>query len=682
MADTKDICDQISCENNISCITEELKCPICLSTCKDPKLTECNHVFCEYCLSQYVENHEDNYPPCPFCKTILRISKTGVGSMFTEQHYKNIIWNLQWPDFSFQEFFKECRKELICRECNRFYIDPRRLECGHVFCLSCLQDHTERTPSSELFINCPRCSCHTLNLPNGLVALNIDPLFLRIQHLVTVINVGNEESLLKRQCGGICNSVKLVCVKCETCKKVYCESCLKQHSHYMRDCLTFRLQLASDRQTDISESNSSSETDDSSGNGDSLQEIKERDRSIVKPSHITPGHTHKLLQLYCKTCDEPVCKHCKGVDHYGHETCDIRDFDEQLQRWLPEIIVKLEKQKEKLKTEHDLNTKNRNQFLEKRQSIKNQAITQVEKVKMELDRKLSEHLLEIDNSTNAFEEHFKNSSSEEQYRLSETDKFLDFLKKISPRCLRGLHLLKQDTSIFLELQRKYIEEKLQQFGVELLCDGQLENLLVNLEGFEFGECHIQQELHSFHETICTCSSSEDQTDASVVEKKKYRLSEEIGKKVKTHITTITCLYSPNVHGNTAEGQQCPIRKSNSKGYSVTLQRFVPNKKDPDGTEIKDSYICRILDQNDGTCLEKAIEDVSEIFYLAIDTNCNVIIGIQSSSTNKKMLLLYSSDGKRTEELRLPRSFDRIFQRECGKLVVCDGNRHHLVQYLP
>ncbi|XP_028829355.1 E3 ubiquitin-protein ligase TRIM39-like [Denticeps clupeoides] len=47
------------------CISQHLKCSICLDLLKDPVTTSCGHSFCEACLNQ---NNRENANECPLCK--------------------------------------------------------------------------------------------------------------------------------------------------------------------------------------------------------------------------------------------------------------------------------------------------------------------------------------------------------------------------------------------------------------------------------------------------------------------------------------------------------------------------------------------------------------------------------------------------------------------------------------
>ncbi|KAF9958939.1 hypothetical protein BGZ72_010620 [Mortierella alpina] len=63
-------------------MTEEIKCSICLGTMDQPKVTPCNHTFCNDCIRQALVRREE----CPLCKN--RFSKRSLNSV---EHLEKVI---------------------------------------------------------------------------------------------------------------------------------------------------------------------------------------------------------------------------------------------------------------------------------------------------------------------------------------------------------------------------------------------------------------------------------------------------------------------------------------------------------------------------------------------------------------------------------------------------------------
>ncbi|KAF9989181.1 hypothetical protein BGZ75_007323 [Mortierella antarctica] len=63
-------------------MAEEIKCSICLGTLDQPKVTPCNHTFCDDCIRQALVRREE----CPLCKN--RFSKRSLNSV---EHLEKVV---------------------------------------------------------------------------------------------------------------------------------------------------------------------------------------------------------------------------------------------------------------------------------------------------------------------------------------------------------------------------------------------------------------------------------------------------------------------------------------------------------------------------------------------------------------------------------------------------------------
>lgn len=61
-------------------LEEQLQCSICLETYTDPKLLQCNHVYCQKCLVKLVIRDQQGQLslPCPICRQATPVPASGV----------------------------------------------------------------------------------------------------------------------------------------------------------------------------------------------------------------------------------------------------------------------------------------------------------------------------------------------------------------------------------------------------------------------------------------------------------------------------------------------------------------------------------------------------------------------------------------------------------------------------
>ncbi|XP_071804521.1 uncharacterized protein [Asterias amurensis] len=124
---------------------------------------------------------------------------------------------------------------LECPICSGRFKQPKLLECSHSFCLECLQQLRQNSPSTTR-LSCPVCRQETLINGNG-----IDDLKTNFLALSLIGSIETQETRLKQQQGKQVPSQEFVskCSKhtgkdltmyCETCKKLICTTCIaKDH---------------------------------------------------------------------------------------------------------------------------------------------------------------------------------------------------------------------------------------------------------------------------------------------------------------------------------------------------------------------------------------------------------------------------------------------------------------------
>ena len=217
---------------------------------------------------------------------------------------------------------KKLEDQLTCSICLDQYIDPRTLQCLHSFCIKCLEGLPLHGDHS---LSCPTCRTVVVIPEQGVATLP------KAFHLNNFIEVQN---LLKRTSGdkkAVCDN----CTKqgaqlyCPECDKFICHSCNNVHKQWSS--------LSAHQVVGISEVSS-----------------KASQMVSVKPVPVMncPSH-NKPLDLYCVTCEQPICYLCTIKDHKGHTHDLISDaYDEgktEIQKRVGSLVSRIEEKNEKKK---------------------------------------------------------------------------------------------------------------------------------------------------------------------------------------------------------------------------------------------------------------------------------------------------------------------------------------------
>ncbi|XP_071804476.1 uncharacterized protein [Asterias amurensis] len=124
---------------------------------------------------------------------------------------------------------------LECPICSGRFKQPKLLEYSHSFCLECLQQLRQNSPSTTR-LSCPVCRQETLLKENGIDSMKTD-----FKTISLIEAIETKETQLKQQQGKQVPSQEFVskCSKhtgkdlilyCETCKKLICTTCIaKDH---------------------------------------------------------------------------------------------------------------------------------------------------------------------------------------------------------------------------------------------------------------------------------------------------------------------------------------------------------------------------------------------------------------------------------------------------------------------
>ena len=185
-----------------------------------------------------------------------------------------------------------------CPICLNELQDPRLLSCRHTLCYTCVRDYTEKGNYSNQ-LPCPVCRGVTDLYQGGVDNL---PKFFLMNELKEVVTEQDDEddSKLQPQGGPVCSAEDCGQPAVKFCKdgcQFLCQQCFGDHQ-------TFKL-------TRNHEVIPSSEGE-----------------AFTKPGSppFPPCNLHKqIMDLYCRTCNIPICTTCSVVNHRGHNYCLLKE---------------------------------------------------------------------------------------------------------------------------------------------------------------------------------------------------------------------------------------------------------------------------------------------------------------------------------------------------------------------
>ena len=187
-----------------------------------------------------------------------------------------------------------------CPICLNELQDPRLLSCRHTLCYTCLKDYTEKGNYSEQ-LPCPVCRGVTVLYEGGVDNL---PKFFFMNELKEVVTEQDdeveEENQPQSMKGGSASSSGSVCSV---------EDCGQPAMTYCKDGCQFLCQRCYDDHQSIRITK----------NHQVFPITKPRKCPYPPCNH----HNHQVLDLYCRTCDMPVCTTCSQANHRDHDCCDL-----------------------------------------------------------------------------------------------------------------------------------------------------------------------------------------------------------------------------------------------------------------------------------------------------------------------------------------------------------------------
>ena len=184
----------------------------------------------------------------------------------------------------------EMEENLRCTVCWQLLTDPRTLPCFHSFCKDCLEDVVKRCrdkaprgrPVRE--IPCPNC--------RETFTLDPDKHVADMRRNLFICNMAKANAILDLgavvPCSHNCSQSYSV-AHCVTCEKFLCRECLTDHNKYRGN--TGHSVLTMDELS------------------------KPENRKKINDKIYCNEHPGEILKVYCKTCDELICKDCMDFKH-------------------------------------------------------------------------------------------------------------------------------------------------------------------------------------------------------------------------------------------------------------------------------------------------------------------------------------------------------------------------------
>ena len=197
-----------------------------------------------------------------------------------------------------------------CPICLNELQDPRLLSCRHIYCYTCPKDYHEKGNHGNA-LPCPQCREMTTLYQGGVDNL---PKFFFMNDLKEVVMAedGGKEDKPQKHRGVACSTEDCGQPGLKYCKQCeyLCQQCYDDHSK-SRFCKSHQVIPASE--------------------GEAFTKSKV---PLYPPCH---RHKHYVMDLYCRTCNMPVCVTCSQGDHRGHECCDLEKQAEMCKIKLEQI---------------------------------------------------------------------------------------------------------------------------------------------------------------------------------------------------------------------------------------------------------------------------------------------------------------------------------------------------------
>ncbi|XP_062616507.1 E3 ubiquitin-protein ligase TRIM56-like [Saccostrea cucullata] len=201
------------------------------------------------------------------------------------------------------------RKFLECSICFEMFDEenhhPRLLPCLHTFCYLCLENlHIDGK------IICPLCKT-THKVTDGLNAFQKDN---TRRDLLDFVKASSKKTLLCE----MCDKKDIATHHCNDCKYFICENCVQIH--------TTVISYKSHQPVPLQ--------------NDSVILLEHLERFAHKSFCKEEGHESKEIEIYCSSCQKPICTFCVLTSHLNHKISIIsKEFEDDRKKLSDAALV-------------------------------------------------------------------------------------------------------------------------------------------------------------------------------------------------------------------------------------------------------------------------------------------------------------------------------------------------------
>jgi len=177
-----------------------------------------------------------------------------------------------------------------CSLCNNTLVDPKLVDCFHVFCKLCIKKNCTEADQKYYIFKCPRCDSQTLLQElNDVEDLQISPVHTRI--------LKGLEFLENQKICSVSSSHPEALWQCLDCDRSLCEECLRYHSEFIKNHQVVSL---------------------------STLEMEDIDK-MLKREPFCKAHDSQNMKFFCEECDMLICQQCME-EHHNHKTLAMQDI--------------------------------------------------------------------------------------------------------------------------------------------------------------------------------------------------------------------------------------------------------------------------------------------------------------------------------------------------------------------
>ena len=234
------------------------------------------------------------------------------------------------------------KQELTCSICKNLFTEPKTLECLHTFCETCLSGHIKKRPLDDDAgaadvrenVPCPLCN-HVQVLDKADVSLvrtnsgykNMVAHLSLDERVRAGAGSSEAEGEHVAKCDS-CDEGKAAETFCRTCNLRLCEMCRASHRRERRYRTHDVIPLE----------------DLSSGSSDS-QIVTHYTWKCDKHGEVERHNQLTDVVLYCKPCDEMICRECSIVEPHGnHQKFEAKKIIDE-----PEYKPRIKEHEQKVK---------------------------------------------------------------------------------------------------------------------------------------------------------------------------------------------------------------------------------------------------------------------------------------------------------------------------------------------